>query len=169
VTMPPMVVRAIPGQEHLPWAEVWFRTPHEEAWREASRTARALGKSGLEVWTTEDHPDVVEFFAERGYEEVRRYLRFALDVDAAPDPGEPEWPLTTLAERPELLPQVYDVARETYVDQPGATMRRSVQSTSGARGATTRIRRRPSSSRSPARRSSDSGSLPWTATRPITR
>jgi mycothiol synthase len=119
VTMPSMVVRAIPGQEHLPWAEVWFRTPHEEAWREASHTARALGKSGLEVWTTEDHPDVVAFFEERGYEEVRRYLRFALDVDSAPDPGEPEWPLTTLAERPELLPQVYDLARETYGDQPG--------------------------------------------------
>jgi mycothiol synthase len=114
-----VVVRPIPGQEHLPWAEVWFRTPDEEEWREASRKARTLGKSGLEVWTTEDHPDVVAFFEQRGYEQVRRYLRFALDLDAAPDPGEPEWELTTLAERPELLAQVYDVARETYVDQPG--------------------------------------------------
>jgi GNAT superfamily N-acetyltransferase len=114
-----VVVRAIPGQEHLPWAEVWFRTPDDEEWREASRKAHTLGKSGLEVWTTEDHPDVVAFFEQRGYEQVRRYLRFALGVHAAPDPGEPEWELTTLAERPELLVQVYDVARETYVDQPG--------------------------------------------------
>jgi GNAT superfamily N-acetyltransferase len=114
-----MDVRPIPGQEHRPWAEVWFREVDEESWREASRKARELGKHGLEVWTTEEHPDVVAFFAQRGYEEVRRYLRFALDVDAAADPGDPDWPLTTLAARPELLPQVYDVAREVYVDQPG--------------------------------------------------
>jgi GNAT superfamily N-acetyltransferase len=116
---PAVEVRAIPGQEHLPWAEVWFRASDEEAWREASRKARVLGKTGLEVWTTEDHPDVVAFFGARGYAEVRRYLRFALDVAATPDPGEPQWELTTLADRPELLQQVYEVARETYVDQPG--------------------------------------------------
>ena len=114
-----MDVRAIPGQGHLPWAEVWFHTVDEESWREASRKARELGKRGLEVWTTEAHPDVGAFLKQRGYEEVRRYLRFALDVGAAADPGDPGWPLTTLAERPELLPQVYDVAREVYVDQPG--------------------------------------------------
>jgi mycothiol synthase len=114
-----MEVRAIPGQEHLPWAEVWFRTVDEDAWRDASLKAHVLGKSGLEVWTTEDHPDVVAFFAARGYTEARRYLRYVLDVDAAPDPGEPGWELTTLAQRPELLRAVYDVAREVYVDQPG--------------------------------------------------
>jgi GNAT superfamily N-acetyltransferase len=112
-------VRAIPGQEHLPWAEVWFRAADEAAWREASRKARALGKTGLEVWTTDEHPDVVAFFGERDYAEVRRYLRFALDVGAAPDPGEPQWELATLADRPELLQQAYEVACETYVDQPG--------------------------------------------------
>jgi GNAT superfamily N-acetyltransferase len=114
-----MEVRPIPGQEHLRWAEVWFMTVDQDAWQEASRKARALGKSGLEVWTTEDHPDVVTFFVARGYAEARRYLRFALDVDAAPDPGDPEWELMTLGERPELIREVYDVAREVYVDQPG--------------------------------------------------
>jgi GNAT superfamily N-acetyltransferase len=113
-----MQVRAIPGQEHLPWAEVWFRNVDEDIWRVACSEARALGKSGLEVWTSEDHPEVVGF-AERGYEEVRRYLRFALDIETAPDPGEPNWELTTLAERPELLGEVYDLAREVYADQPG--------------------------------------------------
>jgi GNAT superfamily N-acetyltransferase len=112
-------VHAIPGQEHLPWAEVWFHEVDAAAWRAASARARELGKTGLEVWTTEDHPDVVAFFEERGYVKVRRYLRFALDVATAPDPGEPEWKLTTLAERPELLAQVYEVAREAYPDQPG--------------------------------------------------
>jgi hypothetical protein len=114
-----MEVRSIPCQEHLPWAEVWFRTADEEAWQEASREARALAKTGLEIWTTEEHPDVVAFFGARGYEEARRYLRFALDVAAAPDPGEPQWEPTTLAERPELLQQVYELERVTFVDQPG--------------------------------------------------
>ena len=98
---------------------MWFRSADEDAWRDASAQARALGKAGLEVWTTEEHPDVVAFFVDRGYEEVRRYLRYALDVRAAPDPGEPDWELTTLAERPELVHGVYRVALETYVDQPG--------------------------------------------------
>lgn len=79
----------------------------------------ALGKTGLEVWTTEEHPDVVSFLGERGYEEVRRYLRYALDVPSAPDPGEPRWELTTLAARPDLLEAVYGLARETYREQPG--------------------------------------------------
>jgi GNAT superfamily N-acetyltransferase len=98
---------------------VWFREVGEETWREASGKARELGKTGLEVWTTQEHPDVVAFFVARGYEEVRRYLRFALDVASAPDPGEPKWALTTPAERPELLQQVYELERATFVDQPG--------------------------------------------------
>jgi GNAT superfamily N-acetyltransferase len=112
-------VRAIPGQEHLPWAEVWFHAVDEDAWRAASRAARGLGKTGLEVWTTEATPEVVTFFEARGYEEVRRYLRSALDVAAAPDPGEPGWELTTLAERPDLLREVFELDRQTFVDQPG--------------------------------------------------
>jgi mycothiol synthase len=114
-----VAVRAIPGQEHLPWAEVWFRAIDEEAWREASRAARALGKTGLEAWTTEEHPDVVDFLAARGYEEVRRYLRSVLDVAAAPDPGDPEWELTTLADRPDLVEKVFELALEAHRDQPG--------------------------------------------------
>ena len=114
-----MGVRPIPGQEHLPWAEVWFRAIDDDAWREASRAAAALGKTGLEAWTTEEHPDVVSFLADRGYEEVRRYLRSVLDVRAAPDPGEPGCELTTLAERPDLLREVFELDRETFVDQPG--------------------------------------------------
>ena len=114
-----MSVRAIPGQEHLPWAETWRRTADEAAWREASHAARELGKSGLEVWTTEDHPEVVRFLGEHGYEEVLRYLRYAFDVVAAPDPGDPRHEVTTLARRPGLLPHVYAVALESYSDQPG--------------------------------------------------
>ena len=114
-----MDVRSIPGQEHLPWAEVWFHAIDEDAWRRASEAARALGKSGLEAWTTESTPEVVDFLEARGYEEVRRYLRSVLEVETVPDPGEPGWQLTTLADRPDLLRAVFELDRETFVDQPG--------------------------------------------------
>jgi len=105
--------------EHLPWAEVWFHEIDDEAWREASRRALALGKAGLEAWTTEATPEVVGFLTERGYEEVRRYLRSELDVAAAPEPGPPGLPIVTLAERPDLVPALYEIAAESYPDQPG--------------------------------------------------
>ena len=114
-----MDVKPIPGQEHLPWAEVWLHAVDDDVWREASAAARELGKSGLEVWTTEATPDVVAFFEARGYEEVRRYLRLALDVASAPDPGDPAWELTTLAARPELDRAAYELAVVTHTDQPG--------------------------------------------------
>ena len=50
----PIDVKPMPGLEHLPFAEVWFHAIDEQAWREASRAALALGKSGLEVWTTDE-------------------------------------------------------------------------------------------------------------------
>ncbi len=115
----PMDVRPIPGQEHLRWAETSLPAAEEPAWHEASRAARELGKTGLEVWTTEAHPEVVRFLTERGYREAFRYLRYALDLAAAPDPGDPEHEVTSLALRPGLLPQIYAVALETYPDQPG--------------------------------------------------
>jgi GNAT superfamily N-acetyltransferase len=91
--------RPIPGLEHLPFAEVWLHEAGEERWREASAAAAALGKTGLEVWTTTRTPDVVSFLLARGFEEHRRYAISRLDVAAAPDPGEPAVPLVTLGER----------------------------------------------------------------------
>jgi GNAT superfamily N-acetyltransferase len=114
-----MDVRPVPGLEHLPYAEVWLREPDELLWREAAGQARALGKTALEVWTSTETPAVVPFLEARGYSEVRRYVISELDVAAAPDPGEPAFPLTTLAERPELRPAVYELARVAYADQPG--------------------------------------------------
>ena len=67
-------MKPLPGLEHLPYAEVWLRSPDEAAWQEASRLARELGKDGLEVWTTDETPDVVSLLEPRGYEIVRRYV-----------------------------------------------------------------------------------------------
>jgi GNAT superfamily N-acetyltransferase len=91
----------------------------DERWREISAAARELGKTGLQAWTTEATPEVVEFLEARGYEEVLRYLCSELDVAAAPDPGKPGWELTTLEARPDLLEDVYRLSCETHRDLPG--------------------------------------------------
>jgi GNAT superfamily N-acetyltransferase len=114
-----MEVRAMPGLEHEPFAEAWFREVDDDAWHEASAQARALGKTGLEVWTTTETPAVVAFLEPRGYDEVRRYVISQLDVATAPDFGPPVYEMTTLAERPELLHRLYEIALESYPDQPG--------------------------------------------------
>lgn len=113
-----MEIRPIPGLEHLPFAEVWFREIDETVFREASAAAAELGKEGLEAWTTDETPDVASFLEQRGYTEVRRYVITELDVaSAAADL--PAVPLTTLAERPDLAEALYEIARESYPDQPG--------------------------------------------------
>jgi len=114
-----MDVHAIPGLEHEPYAEVWFRAIDDAAWREASDRARALGKTGLEAWTTDETPEVVACLAARGYDEVRRYVISELDVAAAPAPETPRFEIVTLAERPKLAEALHRVALESYPDQPG--------------------------------------------------
>jgi GNAT superfamily N-acetyltransferase len=112
-------VKALPGLEHLPYAEAWFHRADDTDWRAASDGARAIGKSGLEAWTTTRTPDVAPFLAKRGFQEVRRYVISELDVTAAPDPGLPAHTLVSLAERPGLADELYLLARVAYADQPG--------------------------------------------------
>jgi GNAT superfamily N-acetyltransferase len=114
-----MDVHPIPGLEHLPYAEVWFHEIDDERWRAASAAARALGKAGLEAWTTDRTPEVVAFLSERGYDEVRRYVISQLDIADAPDPGPLAYTVVTYAERPDLAPQLHALARVAYADQPG--------------------------------------------------
>jgi GNAT superfamily N-acetyltransferase len=114
-----MRVIPIPGLQHLPFAEVWFHEVDDARFREASEQARALDKTGLEVWTTTRAPAVTTFFAGRGYEEVRRYVISELDVSSAADPGEPQFELTTFADHPELAPSLFALAQVAYADQPG--------------------------------------------------
>jgi GNAT superfamily N-acetyltransferase len=112
-------VKPMPGLEHLPFAEVWFHEIDEARWHEASAAARAIGKSGLEAWTTDRTPEVAGFLEERGYDVVRRYVISELDVAAAPEPAPPQFELTTFAERPDLVRVLFEIARESYPDQPG--------------------------------------------------
>jgi GNAT superfamily N-acetyltransferase len=114
-----MVVKLMPGLEQLPYAEVWFHEIDEQRFRAASAAAHQLGKTGLEVWTTDRTPEVVAFLEPQGYEEVRRYVISELDVAAAPDPGPPAFDLVTLAERPDLAPALYELAQIAHRDQPG--------------------------------------------------
>jgi GNAT superfamily N-acetyltransferase len=115
----PMRVTEIPGLEQLPYAEVWFHELDEARWREASGLARMLGKTGLEVWTTDRTPEAVAFLEPRGYDEVRRYVISELDVAAAPDPDPPAFDLVTFAERPDLAGALYELAQIAHPDQPG--------------------------------------------------
>jgi mycothiol synthase len=114
-----MDVKPMPGLEQLPYAEVWFHEVDDVRWREASGLARMLGKTGLEVWTTDRTPEVVAFLEPRGYDEVRRYVISELDVGAAPDPDPPAFDLVTFAERPDLADALYELAQIAHADQPG--------------------------------------------------
>ena len=114
-----MNVRPVPGLEHEPYAEVWFETADDALLDEAFALAAAIGKPGLEAWTTTKTPEVEPFLLARGFAEHRRYVVSELDVAAAADPGEPAWPLVTVAERPDLEPQLERLARVAHADQPG--------------------------------------------------
>src|SRR5206468_3095147 len=114
----------MPGLEQLPFAEVWFHEIDDERWRRASAAARTIGKTGLEVWTTDKTPEVTVFLEERGYEQVRHYVISELDVAAAAEPEPPAFELVTLAERPDLAPMLFEIARESYCDQPGRAEQR---------------------------------------------
>lgn len=114
-----MDVKPIPGLEHLPYAEVWFHAIDATQWRDASTAARALGKHGLEVWTTTRTPDVPAFLHRHGYAEVRRYVVSELDVASAPEPEPPAYEIVALADRPDLAAALFEIALESYCDQPG--------------------------------------------------
>jgi GNAT superfamily N-acetyltransferase len=114
-----MDVKPVPGLEHEPYAEVWLETAGDALLDEAFAAAAAIGKPGLEAWTTTKTPDVEPFLLARGFAVHRRYVGSELAVAEAPDPGAPAHPLVTVAERPELAPALNDLARIAHADQPG--------------------------------------------------
>ena len=114
-----MDVRPIPGLEHLPFAEVWIREAGEASWREASDAARAIGKERLEVWTTDETPEVAGFLLGRGFANVRSYIVSELVVSTSPEPEPPKFDVRALAEQPVDAEVLYAIALESYRDQPG--------------------------------------------------
>ncbi len=114
-----MDVRPVPGLEHEPFAEVWLHAIDERVLAQAFAAAEAIGKRGLEAWTSTRTPEVASFLLARGFAQVRRYVISELDVAAAPDPGDPALPLVTVAERADLGPALYELARVAHPDQPG--------------------------------------------------
>ncbi|MDI1446911.1 GNAT family N-acetyltransferase [Polyangium sp. 6x1] len=87
-----------------------------------SQHARRLGLHALEIEVHESERDARVYLERRGYEEVGRQIELALDLDSVPMPEvKPPDGITvvTRAERPDLLPGMYQVAREAIPDIPG--------------------------------------------------
>ena len=87
-----------------------------------SGAAREAGKTLLIGRTSEDHGDAIEFLEHRGFREYERMKVVRLDLAGMPAPAvdPPAGVVTTsLAEHPELVPGVYQVALEALPDVPG--------------------------------------------------
>src|SRR5690349_7001413 len=81
--IPSVNVVELPGLAQLPYAEVWLHEVDDGQLAAAFAAARAIGKTGLEVWTTTRTPEVVDFLVARDFEVHRRYVISELDVSAA--------------------------------------------------------------------------------------
>jgi GNAT superfamily N-acetyltransferase len=92
-------------------------------YRAVSEWAERAGASALVLQLFESEEAGLSWAARRGFTEIAHELRLALDLESAAVPTAEPPPgveLTTLAERPELLRGVYDLALETEPDVPGA-------------------------------------------------
>ncbi|MEA2611251.1 MAG: hypothetical protein QOG32_977 [Chloroflexota bacterium] len=85
-------------------------------------TARAAGKTTLHVPASEARPEGLDFLLHRGFTELERSKSVRLDVrDLVPPPVAPPVGvrLVTLADRPDLVPELHAIAVETLPDIPG--------------------------------------------------
>ena len=84
--------------------------------------ARAAGKGHLHIPTNEARPEGISFLEHRGFTEYERSKSVRLDLagmDPPPVTVPPGIAITTLAERPDLVPGVHAVALEAFADIPG--------------------------------------------------
>ncbi len=87
-----------------------------------SDVAREAGKTMLMGRTTSDRPDAIDFLEHRGFREHERMKVVRLELAGASRPvvAAPEGlVISSLEEHPELVPGVYEVAREALPDIPG--------------------------------------------------
>ena len=88
-----------------------------------SRTARSVGKTGLQTSVSERHADGLAFLQHRGFVEFDRYRMVELDLASMPKPAidQPAGiEITTLAARPNLVTDVHGVAELAFPDIPHA-------------------------------------------------
>ncbi len=84
--------------------------------------AANAGKTGLQLRCRAHRPEAIEFLGHRGFTELERLKAVRLDLagrTAPPFTMPPGLALTNLAEHPELVGGVHDVALETFEDIPG--------------------------------------------------
>jgi GNAT superfamily N-acetyltransferase len=87
-----------------------------------SDVARDAGKTMLMGRTTSDQQDAIDFLEHRGFREHERMKVVRLELAGVPRPvvAAPEGLLiSSLEEHPELVPGVFEVAREALPDIPG--------------------------------------------------
>ena len=87
-----------------------------------SDVAREAGKTMLMGRTTSDQQAAIDFLEHRGFREHERMKVVRLDLAGVPPPvvDAPEGLLiSSLEEHPELVPSVYEVAKEALPDIPG--------------------------------------------------
>lgn len=82
---------------------------------------RAVGLERLEGYVDAAETDGLAWAGRRGFEEIGRDTRLALDLAEAPASATPPAgiEIVTWSERPELARGIYTVAREAYSDIPG--------------------------------------------------
>jgi GNAT superfamily N-acetyltransferase len=88
----------------------------------ASEHARRRGQIGFSCETRADDAYSLSFLERRGFVENRRWNQFVLELDADENTG-PAPPdgvdLTSIADRPELLARMYEVAASTFPELGG--------------------------------------------------
>jgi mycothiol synthase len=90
-------------------------------YRAVSGAARAAGKTGFQTELSESHVDGHRFLGRRGFVETERTKLVRLDLHGVTRPAPalpPGIALVTLADRPDLVEGVHDIARETFADIP---------------------------------------------------
>jgi GNAT superfamily N-acetyltransferase len=88
----------------------------------ASGVARDAGKTMLVGTTTSDRTDSIDFLEHRGFREHERMKVVKLDLAGLEPPAiepPPGVTISSLEAHPDLVPSVYDVAREALPDIPG--------------------------------------------------
>jgi GNAT superfamily N-acetyltransferase len=90
--------------------------------RELSDRARRLGKEGLDCESRADDEYSISFLERRGFVETGRAAKYVLDLSKyeGPDPSQnEEVEVAMLADRPDLLQGMYEVAKVTYPEVGG--------------------------------------------------